>query len=100
MLGGLKKVVSITGDGAYLHSGKNSIQEALDRKLLIKNIIICNGGSQGTGGQKIPGDLYYQPKGIKTLKISYKKTNRFKFDKIIYQFVNLRCPAVLYVEMK
>lgn len=100
MLGGLKKVISITGDGSYLHSGKNSIQEALDRKLAFKCIVICNGGSQGTGGQKIPGDLYYQPKGVKVLKVVYKNTSQSKFDKIITQFVNSRHPAVLYVEMK
>lgn len=69
---GFKNVFSITGDSAYLHSGKNSIPEAIERNAPIKVVVLCNGGSRGTGGQKIPGDLYYQPYNVQTFQLNYK----------------------------
>ncbi|BCX14333.1 MAG: hypothetical protein KatS3mg088_016 [Patescibacteria group bacterium] len=50
ILAGAKNVISVTGDGAYLHSGKNVIPEAIKRGVPLKAVIICNGGCKGTGG--------------------------------------------------
>ena len=99
LLSGQKNVFSITGDGAYLHSGKNSIVEALDKNLPLKIIIICNGGSQGTGGQHIPGELYYQPKGVKVFKLNYKKADKLAITKVLKSMTKEKNVSVLYLEM-
>lgn len=99
LLGGSKKIVSIIGDAAYLHSGKNSIAEALVRKLPACIIVICNGGSQGTGGQEIPGDLYYQPKDVQKNIVDYRKTSKVDFMRIFRTMLDSDCVSVLYVKM-
>lgn len=68
------KVVCITGDGAFFHSGKNSIPQALKDKLNLKIILIDNGGSMGTGGQVIPGDI---PCGIEVYNTDKSKLADF-----------------------
>lgn len=99
VLAGQANTFSIIGDAAYLHSGKNSIVEAIKRGCSIKIIIICNGGSQGTGGQVIPGDLYYQPKEVNVLKIDYKKSKVSDFKKILKKMIKSDSVSVLYVQM-
>ena len=98
-LAGIKKVVSIIGDAAYLHSGKNSILEAIEKNIPLKIIVVCNGGSQETGGQQIPGELYYQPKGVDKLKINYKKASKTEIKTILTKFMKSENVSVLYLEM-
>lgn len=98
-LAGAENIISIIGDAAYLHSGKNVIPEAIKRNLPIKVVVICNGGSQGTGGQEIPGDLYYQPEEVKVFKRNYNNTPESEFEKLIKQMCKLESPSVLYLEM-
>lgn len=98
-LAGIKNVVSVIGDGAYLHSGKNSITEAISRNIPLKVIVVCNGGSQGTGGQVIPGYLYYQPKEALSLRLNYKKSNGINIEKTISKMMNSKKVSVLYLEM-
>lgn len=99
ILAGEKNVISIIGDAAYLHSGKNAIPEAINRKIPLRVIVICNGGSQGTGGQEIPGDLYDQPKEVKVFKRNYGNTSKFEFEKLIKLMCKSSNPNVLYLEM-
>ncbi len=78
--GGVKRmlpnnpVAAIIGDTPFLHSGKNSIPELLQRKLPIDIFLMDNGGSQGTGGQKIPGDISKEAQiyDIEYIKIDLK----------------------------
>lgn len=99
LMAGKKNVFSITGDASYLHSGKNSIVEAIERNLPIKIVVICNGGSQGTGGQTIPGDLYYQPNGVEVHHLEYKKSSEHDFEKTLKKMVNNKTISVLYIQM-
>lgn len=48
-------VSSVTGDGAFLHSGKAAIEEANARGARILVCILENGGCLGTGGQTPAG---------------------------------------------
>lgn len=98
-LAGIKKAVSIIGDAAYLHSGKNSIVEAVERNIPLKVVVVCNGGSQGTGGQHIPGELYYQPKNIEKLKLNYKESTKTEARKTLKKLMKNNKVSVLYLEM-
>lgn len=51
------KVAAVIGDAPFLHSGKNVIPELIERKIAIDIFIMDNGGSLGTGGQKVPGNI-------------------------------------------
>lgn len=48
-------VFCVTGDAAFLHSGKAALEEAWGRQAAVTVIVLDNGGSQGTGGQRLPG---------------------------------------------
>lgn len=95
----IKNVVSIIGDAAYLHSGKNSISEAIEKNIPLKVVIVCNGGSQGTGGQHIPGELYYQSKSVDKLKINYKKASETEIKTTLTKLMKSKNVSVLYLEM-
>uniref|UniRef100_A0A831YSJ1 Thiamine pyrophosphate enzyme TPP-binding domain-containing protein n=1 Tax=candidate division WWE3 bacterium TaxID=2053526 RepID=A0A831YSJ1_UNCKA len=99
LIGGAKKVFSITGDAAYLHSGKNVIPEILERKIPLKVIVICNSGSQGTGGQHIPGDLFYQPEPVEKYSVEYRKTGLNEFVGVLAKMSKSKSLSVLYVSM-
>ncbi|MDW8244802.1 MAG: thiamine pyrophosphate-dependent enzyme [Thermogemmata sp.] len=50
------RVFCITGDAAFCHSGLTALLEAIMRRIPMTVIVLDNGGSQGTGGQKLAGD--------------------------------------------
>mgnify|MGYP001591172598 FL=1 len=95
-----RTVFSIIGDAAYLHSGKNVIPELLKRELSANIIVISNGGSQGTGGQEIPGDLYYQPKEVEIYKKKYENTTCAEFEAVLKTMNKSNKVSVLYLEME
>lgn len=51
-------VICVTGDAAFRHSGKGALEEALDRRAPVTVIVLDNGGSLGTGGQRLPGTCW------------------------------------------
>jgi indolepyruvate ferredoxin oxidoreductase alpha subunit len=48
-------IFCVTGDAAFLHSGKTALAEAEARRSPITVLVLDNGGSMGTGGQRPPG---------------------------------------------
>ena len=99
ILGGAKSVLSVIGDGAYLHSGKNVIPEAIKRNCPIKLIVICNRGSQGTCGQKIPGDLFYQPQEVEKYTLTYNAAKTINFERILRKMLISNHVSILYILM-
>lgn len=92
-----KRIAAIIGDTPFLHSGKNSIPELLQRRLSIDIFLMDNGGSQGTGGQKIPGDITKEVQiyGIEYIKIELKDINTLGIL-LVKPSENLRLFHVLY----
>jgi len=64
-------VFCVSGDGAFLHSGKNVLPELVARKLRLTILIFDNGGCAGTGGQQIPGDLTGLPAELKVQRVDF-----------------------------
>ena len=95
-----ENIFSIIGDAAYLHSGKNVIPELLKRNISANIIVISNGGSQGTGGQEIPGDLYYQPNDVEIYRKKYENTNCAEFEAVLKTMCNSNKVSILYIEME
>jgi indolepyruvate ferredoxin oxidoreductase, alpha subunit len=49
-----RRVFCVTGDAAFLHSGKSALEEAAFRGVDLTIVVIDNGGAASTGGQAIP----------------------------------------------
>jgi TPP-dependent indolepyruvate ferredoxin oxidoreductase alpha subunit len=98
-LAGYQKSLVITGDGAYLHSGKNALMESIERKITLKIVVLCNGGCRVTGGQKIPGDLFDQPKEVRVFKLNYDKTTTAVFKETLKKMIDSKFTTILYVLM-
>ena len=62
-----RNVFCVCGDAGFKHSAMLVLHEAVQRKLHFSVIVLDNGGSEGTGGQQIPGNWDNFPKGV-TLK--------------------------------
>ena len=73
--------------------------EITKRGLKANIIVISNGGSQGTGGQEIPGDLYYQPNEVNIYKKKYENTSYAEFVAIFKKMSKSNKTTVLYLEM-
>lgn len=86
-----KPALAITGDASYYHSAKNAIPEALKRNVPIKIVLIDNGGSQGTGGQIVPGVI---DKSIKVVECNFDAVSDDELFRIVQEF-NKEKEAVL-----
>lgn len=86
-----KAALAITGDASYYHSAKNVIAEALKRNVPIKIVLIDNGGSQGTGGQIVPGVI---DRSIKVIECDFDTVSDDELVRIVQEF-NAEKGAVL-----
>ena len=57
-------VACVCGDGAYLHSAKSAVAEAVTRGCRLLIIVLENGGCRGTGGQVLPGTTFCACSGV------------------------------------
>ena len=60
-----RRIFCIAGDGAYLHSGQACLHEMAARAVNVSVFVFENGGTLGTGGQWIPGDLGARPASVR-----------------------------------
>lgn len=92
-----KRALAITGDASFYHSAKNALAEASLRNIPIKTVLLDNGGSQGTGGQKIPGNM---PADIKVIDLDFDAVNDAELEKAVHAFVACSSSAILKVNHK
>ena len=71
-----QRIFCVTGDGAYLHSGQQCLYEMAERQENITIFVLENGGTAGTGGQHIPGDLYHAPAGVGIHELDYQSCTK------------------------
>jgi TPP-dependent indolepyruvate ferredoxin oxidoreductase alpha subunit len=72
------RVFCITGDGAYLHSGRSALDEAVARGVTLTVILFDNGGCLGTGGQRIPGSLQVPDAGVLAIDVTFPEAEAEK----------------------
>lgn len=68
-----RRVICVTGDGAFAHSGAAGLAEAVDRGVPLVVFVIDNGGCRDTGGQQISVDW---PAGSAGLSVVEREFNR------------------------
>lgn len=64
-------VACVCGDGAFLHSAKSAVAEAVARDCRLLIIVLENGGCRGTGGQALPGITFYDHSGVQEEESSF-----------------------------
>lgn len=92
-----KKALAITGDASFYHSSKNAITEAELRGVPLKVVLLDNGGSQGSGGQKIPGIL---PENITITEIDFDAVSDIELKEAVGTFVASPRAMILKVNHK
>ncbi len=77
------KVFCVTGDGAFRHSGRQALCEAVARRVKMTVVVIDNGGCKTTGGQRPPGPLLPEEPEIITREFEYASTSTEGFIRIL-----------------
>jgi hypothetical protein len=97
-----KRVICVTGDGGFSHSGRAGLAEALDRKVTLVVFVIDNGGCQDTGGQFVSVDWPDAGPGLRVEKWPLSNDCPLPLDRLQSWFesggvtlVRTEVPAVL-----
>ncbi|MEZ6141694.1 MAG: thiamine pyrophosphate-dependent enzyme [Zavarzinella sp.] len=64
-------VICVTGDAAFLHTGKTAFAETIDRQVPVSVIVLMNGGSVSTGGQILPGECQYDSTRLEQYEMDF-----------------------------
>ena len=77
------RVFCVIGDGAYLHSGQQCLHEMVARGASATVFVLENGGTLGTGGQPIPGDLRIRPAHCHFAEADYAALSAADFARLV-----------------
>lgn len=90
----------IVGDISFLHGGFLALKEAVARNLSMCVVIVDNGGSWCTGGQKAAFSIYNLfGNEILQTKISYSDTTKEKLVEILDQMKKNNRLSILYLKI-
>ncbi len=92
------RVICVTGDAAYLHSGRSALEEAVHRNVNITAILIDNGGAVSTGGQAIPAKVQF-PATASVTQVSFQGTSANVYRKLLHRMNDHLGVNVLHVKV-
>ena len=92
MAGG--NALAVTGDGSFYHSAKNCLDEARDRNVSLRIVLLDNGGMQGTGGQQVPGAL---PENSTILTCKLSSVSDQELAVVVQKFCEIDGTAILRI---
>jgi len=95
-----RPIFCVTGDGAFLHSGKNVLHELVARKLVLAILVFDNGGCAGTGGQQIPGCLDELPAGVNLQRVDFDRSGREELVQAVAALQLYNGVSVLILKME
>lgn len=98
-MNGVRFPICVVGDTSMLHSCTQALTEAVSRKAVLGVIIIDNGGSVATGGQKTVADIYEVNKHIKQKTIRLDDTTLEEISKILIELRNEKTLSLLYIKI-
>ena len=81
-----QRVICVTGDGAFSHSGAAGLAEAVDRTLPLVVFVIDNGGCQDTGGQRISVDWPSTANGLRVVHRDFGRGRPCRVDEVAAWF--------------
>jgi len=68
-----RRVICVTGDGAFAHSGAAGLAEAVDRGVSLVVFVIDNDGCRDTGGQRISVDWPADSAGLRVVEREFDR---------------------------
>ena len=80
------RVICVTGDGAFAHSGAAGLAEAVDRTLTLVVFVIDNGGCRDTGGQRISVDWPSPAEGLRVVERDFGRDRPCDVDEVAAWF--------------
>ncbi len=88
----------IIGDGAFSHSGINSLREVVIKKAPMCIIVIDNGGMQSVSGEKICDDIY-SINNIERIIVNYSPAKPKEIEKIFKTAKNKKKLVLVYIKI-
>ena len=98
-MSGVDYPLCVVGDTSFLHSGNQALLEAIARNQSFGIIIIDNGGSMATGGQKTISNIYDISNKIDSRTIELSKTSARDLKNILTRMKEKKALFVLYVKI-
>jgi len=92
------KTICVTGDAAFLHSGKAAMEEAASRESDITLVLIDNGGAVSTGGQSVPATVRF-PGAASVTEVNHQSTSESSYWTCLHRLVDLPGVNVLHVRV-
>lgn len=77
-----RRVICVTGDGAFAHSGAAGLAEAVDRGVSLVVFVIDNGGCRDTGGQRISIDWPVASPGLRVVEREFDVASPCRIDEV------------------
>lgn len=90
------RVLCVTGDAAFLHSGKAAIEEAARRGADFLLIVIDNGGAVSTGGQRVLASVQF-PGAASVTEAEHLSTSEKSYQMLINRLIDRPGVNVLHV---
>ncbi len=89
-------VFCVTGDAAFLHSGKIAMEEAVARGVKMTIVLIDNGGAASTGGQPVPAVVDF-PGANCVVRVNHEVTSLSAYRMVLDQLTGKSGVTVLHV---
>lgn len=77
-----RRVICVTGDGAFAHSGTAGLAEAVDRGVPLVVFVIDNGGCRDTGGQRISVDWPAESAGLRVVEREFDRGRPYQIAEV------------------
>ncbi len=90
----------ITGDTGFAHGGILALYEALTLKVSLGIVIIDNGGSWSTGGQKIAFDIYSVSNDCQKVIYDYALVSQMDIYETLIKMKKRPGVSLLYIKVK
>jgi len=97
---GVEYPFCVVGDGAFLHSNLNALEEAKSRGVAFGIIVIDNGGSMATGGQPIIADIHSADRGVKIHELEYSNISADDIQKTLIEMKSSNALSILYIKLE
>ena len=93
-----RQIICVTGDAAFLHSGKIALEEAAYREANITLVLIDNGGAVSTGGQSVPGTVRF-PLAASVTEVVHQSTTESSYRTLLHRLVDRPGVNVLHISV-
>ena len=96
---GVEYPFCIVGDVSFIHGGYIALMEAISRNISMGIVIVDNGGSWCTGGQKTTFNIYNLGDNISIRKLPYKKCKEEDIKNVLNQMRKSNHLSILYLQV-